>query len=314
MTKTRDAMTTKQPDSGSTKGPRATRDNAPTDSKCTRGTSSAHSTISDEQLLARLQGHLQFLGLTHTLRHLDDRLAWARHERPGATGLLDYVLGTEVAAKRDARIDRRFHNSGLPERKTLEAFNWDFQPSLDKDIVVELGHLDFVERAEDVVITGQAGTGKSHILKAIGLRACERGVSIRYARCVDLLDDLHAGLADGTYPQRLRAWARPKLLIIDDVGLGQLKKRDDEPTAAHTLYNLVDRRHTHASTAITSNIELSDWGRYLGDATLTAAILDRLVMHAIRFKIDGPSYRQEVAQQRANKRSQSRADRKKPKA
>jgi DNA replication protein DnaC len=276
-------------------------------------TETPHITISDEQLLARLQGHLQFLGLSHTLSHLDDLLAWARRERPGATGLLDYVLGAEVAAKRDSRIDRRIRNSGLPERKTLEAFDWDFQPSLDKDLVIELGHLDFIERAEDVLITGQAGTGKSHILKAIGLRACERGVSMRYARCVDLLDDLHAGLADGTYPRRMRAWARPKLLIIDDVGLGQLKKRDDEPTPAHTLYNLVDRRHTHASTAITSNIELSDWGRYLGDATLTAAILDRLVMHAIRFKIEGPSYRQDVAERRANKRKQSRASRKKSK-
>ena len=117
----------------------------------------------------------------------------------------------------------------------------------------------------------------------------------------DLLDDLHASLADGSYAKRLRAWARPALLIIDDVGLGQLKKRDDEPTAAHTLYNLVDRRHGRASTAITSNIKLSEWGRYLGDATITAAILDRLVMNAIRFDIDGPSYRQHVAEERAAK-------------
>ena len=300
-----------QPDSGSAKRPPVTPSDAPRESKSVRD---APGLVSEEQLTARLQSHLQFLGMTYTLEHLDDLLAWARRERPGATGLLDHVFGAEVAAKRDARITRRVHNSGLPERKTLEAFDWDFQPSIDKDLVLELGQLDFVERAEDVLITGQAGTGKSHILKAIALRACERGVPVRYARCVDLLDDLHAGLADGTYPRRMRAWARPKLLVIDDVGLGQLKKRDDEPTAAHTLYNLVDRRHTHASTAITSNIELSDWGRYLGDATLTAAILDRLVMHAIRFKIDGPSYRQQVAQQRANKGRQARTDRKKPKA
>jgi DNA replication protein DnaC len=76
------------------------------------------------------------------------------------------------------------------------------------------------------------------------------------ARCVDLLDDLHAGLADGTYPRRLKAWARPDLLIIDDVGVGQVKKRDDEPTAAHTLYNIIDRRHGRVSTAVTSNIAL----------------------------------------------------------
>ena len=90
------------------------------------------------------------------------------------------------------------------------------------------------------------------------------------------------------------------LLIIDDVGLGQVKKRDDEPTAAHTLFNLIDRRHTHASTAITSNIKLSAWGKYLGDATLAAAILDRLAMRALRIDIDGPSYRQRVARERAS--------------
>jgi DNA replication protein DnaC len=267
---------------------------------------------SDDVLLSRLESHLRFLGLTHTLQHLDDVLAWARRERPGATGLLDYVLGAEVAAKLQGRIETRVRASGLKELKTLEAFDWNFQPSIDKDLVIELSRLDFVERAEDVIISGQAGTGKSHILKAIALKACERGVTMRYARCVDLLDDLHASLADGTYSKRLRAWARPKLLIIDDVGLGQLKKRDDEPTAAHTLYNLVDRRHTHGSTAITSNIELSDWGRYLGDATLTAAILDRLVMHAIRIQITGPSYRQQVAENRATERQKSNSRGKKP--
>ncbi len=144
-------------------------------------------------------------------------------------------------------------------------------------------------------------------LDTIGLRACERGVSFRYARCVDLIDDLHAGLADGTYPKRLRRWARPMLLVIDDVGLGQLKKHDDEPTAAHTLYNLVDRRHGKSSTAITSNIELSEWGRYLGDAIITRAILDRLVMNAVRLRIDGPSYRQQVAEDRAKKRAENKS-------
>jgi len=211
------------------------------------------------------------------------------------------VLGLEAAEKLEKRIARRVDSSGLVERKALEAFEWDFQPKVDKALVVELARLDFVRRREDLVITGKSGTGKSHILKAFGLRACEQGISMRYARCVDLLDDLHAGLADGSYARRLKAWARPALLIIDDVGLGQVKKRDDEPTAAHTLYNLIDRRYGRVSTAVSSNIALSDWGRFLGDATLTAAILDRLAMHALRIDIDGPSYRQHVAKERAKK-------------
>ncbi len=254
-------------------------------------------------MLERLQRHLEFLGLTRTLAQLDESLAWATRERPGPTALLEHILGIETAYKREQRIERRIKTSGLVERKTLEAFEWDFQPSIDKGLMLELGGLDFVRRRDDVVITGKSGTGKSHLLKALVVRACEQGLVVRYARCVDLLDDLHAGLADGTYPKRLKGWARPDLLVIDDVGLGQVKKRGDEPTAAHTLYNLIDRRHTRASTAVTSNIALSEWGAFLGDATLTAAILDRLAMHAVRIDVDGPSYRQHVAKGRTSKRS-----------
>ena len=245
-------------------------------------------------LLDRLRRHLRFLGLNQACSKLDELLDWATHNRPGYTALLEHVLCVEVDHKSVSRVSYRFVRSGLPERKTLEAFDWDFQPCLDKAFFIELGRLDFVRRHDDVIITGQAGTGKSHLLKAFGLRACEQQISIRYARCVDLLDDLHAGLADQTYPERLKAWAKPDLLIIDDVGIGQVRKRADEPTAAHTLYNLIDKRHGRSSTAVTSNIQLSNWGHYLGDATVTAAILDRLAMQAIRVDIDGPSYRQSV--------------------
>jgi DNA replication protein DnaC len=206
-----------------------------------------------------------------------------------------------VGSKLDGRIARRIATSGLRELKTLEAFDWNFQPTLDKAFILELDRLAFVHRRDDLVITGKSGTGKSHILKAFGRRACEQGIRLRYARCVDLLDDLYAGLADNTYARRLKTWARPDLLIIDDVGLGQVKMRDDEPTAAHTLFNLIDRRHGRVSTAVTSNIALSDWGRYLGDTTVAMAILDRLAMNAIRVDINGPSYRQHVAKQRADK-------------
>jgi len=256
---------------------------------------------SDDLTLTRLRQHLEFLGLTFALAELDELLAWATKERPGPTQLLEHVLSIEVARKLEQRIARRIAASGLAERKSLEGFQWEFQPTLDKPLILELARLDFVRRRDDLVITGDNGTGKSHILKAFALRACEAGIRVLYARCVDLIDDLHAGLADGTYARRLKRWARADLLIIDDVGLGQVKRRADEPTAAHTLYNLIDRRHGQLSTAVTSNIALGDWGRYLGDATLTAAILDRLAMHAIRINIIGPSFRQHVAKSRAER-------------
>jgi len=256
-----------------------------------------------DELIARLRAHLELLGLTHTAQTLDEQLAWAMKERPAPSALLERVLGAEAATKTEHRVQRRIDKSGLREQTTLESFNWLFQPSLDKAAILELARLDFVRRNEDLLFTGKSGTGKSHLLQAIGLRACRLQFSVRYARCVDLLDDLHAGLADGTYLQRLRRWAAPELLLIDDVGLGQVRKRDDEPTAAATLFNLIDRRHGTRSTAFTSNIKLSAWGRYLGDPTLAVAILDRVVMHATQIDIDGPSYRQHLAEEREKKRT-----------
>jgi DNA replication protein DnaC len=267
--------------------------------------SKRHDPPDPDAVTEQIRRCLRVLGLTHTLNNIGELLAWAAHERPAAGVLLARVFGDEADHKLQHRVARRITRSGLPETKMLETFDWPFQPGLDKALVLELARLDFVRRHDDLVVTGKSGTGKSHILQAIAHRACKEQMRVRYARCVDLLDDLYAGLADGSYPKRLRGWASADLLVIDDVGLGQVKKRDDEPTAAHTLYDLIDRRHAKASTAVTSNIELGAWGRYLGDVTLAAAVLDRLAMHAVRIDIDGPSYRQHVATERAKTQGHS---------
>ena len=239
------------------------------------------------------------------LRDLDDdtlraHLQWAKTAQPGHQQLLARVLTDAAARKRERCVQRRIDDSGLDKaHKTLEAFDWNFQPKLDRTSIAELATLRFIESAEDIVVTGKTGTGKSHILKAIALRACSDGYRVLYARCVDLIANLYAGLADNTYERRLKRWCRPQFLVIDDVGLGQLKRTRDEPTAAHMLFNLIDRRHLAVSTALTSNIKLSAWGKYLGDTTLAAAILDRLAESATFIDIDGPSYRQERARKRA---------------
>ena len=234
--------------------------------------------------------------MPHASKQLEDILGWATRASPSPSELIERLLSEEAAARLDTRIRRRIQRSGLEEQKTLEAFDWKFQPGLDRRLVMELATLNFVRQTEDVLFTGKSGTGKSHILKALALRACQGAHAVRYARCVDLVADLYA---DGSYQARMRGWAKAGLLVIDDVGLGQLRGRPDEPTAAHMLFDLIDRRHGKASTAMSSNINLSDWGRYLGDASLAAAILDRVAMRAIRIDIDGPSYRQEIANQRA---------------
>lgn len=251
------------------------------------------------EVLERLERHLDRLGLTELKNSLDGHLGWAQERKPSHAEFLERVLGEVAAIKRERRIERRFETSGLKVKKTLEAFDFAFQPKLDRAAIENLATLRFIDTHEDVLFTGKSGTGKSHILQALVLRACEQEQLVRYARCVDLVDALYAGLVDGTYERRMKSWCRPAFLVIDDVGLGQLKRRDDEPTAAHMLFTLLDRRHMVASTAITSNIKLSAWGKYLGDTTLAAAILDRLAANSIHIDIDGPSYRQHLARRRA---------------
>lgn len=255
------------------------------------------STASGEQVRQRIAHHLERLGLKGL--DIDAHLAWAKRTQPTEIEAAEGLLAHAVALKRERSVEWRIQGSGLKERKSMAVFDWAFQPKLDRRVVEELFTLACLERREDVLITGKAGTGKSHILKALALAACAKEWMVRYARCVDLIDDLYAGLADGSYAQRMKKWCRPPLLVIDDVGLGQLRRRDDEPTAAHMLFTLLDRRHQNASTAITSNIKLSAWGKYLGDATLAAAVLDRLAANSMRIDIDGPSYRQHLARQRA---------------
>lgn len=230
---------------------------------------------------------------------IDAHLAWIRESKPGELQTTERLLAQAVALKRERSIEWRLKGCGLKVRKTMAGFDWAFQPKLDRRSVEELFSLDFLDRHEDLLITGKSGTGKSHILQALAMKACEKEYRVRYCRCVDLIDNLYAGLADGSYERRMKSWCRPSLLVIDDVGLGQLKRRDDEPTAAHMLFTLLDRRHTDVTTAITSNIKLSAWGKYLGDAALAAAVLDRLAENSIRIDIDGPSYRQHLARQRA---------------
>ena len=145
-------------------------------------------------------------------------------------------------------------------RKTLATFDWAFQPKLDRAVVEELAGLGFVHRHQDLLITGKSGTGKSHILTAIAIRACQAGLAVRFARFADVLAELHAGLADGSYERRMRRWARLPFVVLDDVGMGQVPAHADTPTAAHMLWSLIDLRHQRTTTAMSSNIKLSEWG------------------------------------------------------
>lgn len=267
---------------------------------------------SEVALEARVRQQLEILRLPCLGNSLDEILAWTRKERPAALSLIERVLAADAEHMQTRLIEHRLKDSGLPDRPNLETFDFDFQPSIDKALVLQLAELDFIAAHEDVVLTGNSGTGKSHVIKSLAVRACGAGIKVLYRRFHVLMDDLYAGLADNTYDKRLRRYGRVPVLVIDDVGLGRIRRSENEPTAAQMLFTLVDQRVGRASTMMTSNIKLSAWGSYLGDTALTMAILDRMIQRATRMEVEGPSWRDKESKELNERRRADAHKRKSP--
>jgi DNA replication protein DnaC len=203
---------------------------------------------------------------------------------------LDLLLGQQAAARRDRSVERRIREAQFEERKLLETFDWKFNPQIDRIQIEELASGDFIRRQSNLILVGQAGVGKSHLIQAIGMRACAAGYRVLYRTSAQLLNDLNASLADKTLPVRLRRYQRPEFLIIDEFGFDRVE-RLESPEAAHLLYKVVVARHRRRSTALLTNIDFDGWADYMGDAPLAMAFLDRLVEGAVIIKIKGKSYR-----------------------
>ena len=201
------------------------------------------------------------------------------------------VLEPQLRARVESRIERRIRESRLPARKTLAEFDFDFQKDLDRDLVLELATLGFVEVGWNLLMAGWSGTGKSHLAMALALNACLDNRRVRYTTSENLLMTLNASLADDTLEKALKPFTRPELLLIDEVGLEQVE-RSTASRSGLLQKVLLPRYQHHRSTIITSNIDWKDWGDYLGDHLGAAAILDRLIHRSHVLVIEGPSYRE----------------------
>lgn len=215
------------------------------------------------------------------------RLAW-----------LWQLLEPQVQQRREGRVDRRFRESRLPERKTFATFDWAFQPTLDRDLVLELNTLRFIDQGNNVLLAGMSGTGKSFIAKALGLTACEANRRVLYSTSAELLARLLASLATDTLTVALRPYVRAELLIIDEVGLEQVERKAGLQSGL--LQKVLLPRYNHRrSTIITSNIPWEGWSDYFGDQLGVPALIDRLIHHSHVIVINGPSWREHEHRQEA---------------
>ena len=234
-----------------------------------------------------------FAALKVPLRPESFDAAVARAEREGLSHLefLHLVIAEQAAARRERSIAHRIREARFREGKTLATFDWQFNgKAIDRARVEELATGEFIRRKDNVVVVGQSGVGKSHLVQALGHQACALGWRVRYTTSAGLLEDLRASLADQTLPRRVRYYAGFDLLIIDEFGFERIE-RAEAPQAASLLYRVVDARGEQRSTALVTNIDFEGWGAYLGDPPLAMALLDRIVDGAIILKIAGKSYR-----------------------
>jgi DNA replication protein DnaC len=248
-------------------------------------------TMNPATLRERCINHFNVLGIPVAPEALDAALLRAEKEALPHLSFLDLLLGEQADSRRERSIARRISEAHFAERKTLEAFDWDFnKKAIDRQQIEQLAACEFIGRKTNLIIIGQAGVGKSHIVQAIGLKACALGYRALYKTSAQILNHLTASLADKTLPQALRAYSRPQWLIIDEFGFDRVE-RLESPQAAHLLYKVVASRSQKGSTALISNIDFDQWGDYLIDGPLAMAFLDRLVEGAVIIKIKGDSYR-----------------------
>src|SRR5215470_2108381 len=182
--------------------------------------------------------HFKILRIPITPNDLDTVLDRADKESLSHLMFLDLLLGQQAAARRDRFIERRVHEAQFEERKLLETFDWKFNPQIDRLQIEELASGDFIRRQSNLLIVGQAGVGKSHLIQAIGMRACAVGYRVLYRTSAQLLKDLNASRADKTLPLCLRRYQSPELLIIDEFAFDKVE-RIDSPESAHLLYKVI---------------------------------------------------------------------------
>ena len=235
---------------------------------------------------ARVVEQLTRLRLRYVADRLDAVLNDAARTEPTYLDFLDGVLRQEVDAKQRTRVAMGLKIAHFPTVKTLDDFDFKFQPSVDQRLVRELATARFLAQAENVLIFGAPGVGKTHLAIALGRAVVEAGHSVLFTSATALLAALSKAETDGQLSDRLMFYTKPKLLIIDELGYLPFERR-----SAHLFFQLVARRYERGSLLITTNQVVTQWGAVFGDDVLAAAILDRLLHHSHTLMIQGESYR-----------------------
>lgn len=234
----------------------------------------------------RILDNLKFLKSTESINVIDKTMEYVNKNNLNFIDGFLYFTEAQVEQKKENLIRHSVCMAGFPKIKSLAEFEFDYQPSINKEQIYDLNSLRFIEKQENIVFYGNSGVGKTHLATAIGVTAAQNRNSTYFIKCADLMETLHKAQLEGRLQERLKKFTGYKLLIIDELGYLPITRDDSK-----LFFQLIDRRYERNSTIVTTNINFSQWDDIFGDPLIAGAIVDRLLHHATVVTIKGKSYR-----------------------
>ena len=236
--------------------------------------------------IERLQEQIRTLKLQKVADELEGLLQEASRKELSYSDFLDELVRCEIAAKHDRLTQMKTTMARFPFHKTLESFDYKFQPSIEAKVIRELATCRYISNAENVLLLGPPGVGKTHLAVGLGLKACGQGLRTQFTSAAQLVSSLMRAHNEGRLEEKLKQLVQPKLLIIDEIGYLPV-----EGLGANLFFQMVSRRYEKGAILLTSNQSLAGWGQVFGDQVIATAILDRLLHHSTIINIKGESYR-----------------------
>ena len=233
-----------------------------------------------------LKTRLREFKLSGINNSLEDRLNFAKEKKISYEELLELLFEDEFNNRRDNNYKKRYVKAKLPAGKTIEEFDFSFQPSIDKRTINECITCNFIREKKNIVLVGNPGTGKTHLSIGIGIKALLKGYKVLYTSVSEMLNCLHTSKADNSYYKKLNYYLENDVLIMDELGFKKIPNY-----SADDFFEVISRKYEKGSVIITTNKSFEQWSDIFADNILASAILDRIVHYSIVFKITGPSYR-----------------------